>query len=227
MVRKLVSGSPVADVISPCPASRSRSSQVSHTVRLRRLEREKEGENKLYACVTFGVARFVKKGEWWGREGGPAPGPRGHRRAVCPRCVARARADYASPFTVHQHLRLLRANTPTALFRSCALYLLRLSPLIPLATTTPFNTHARTHPSAPHATNSLLEKDFVPISLSNIQTRPWFKIRCNMIVTPFALLSFSRGREPLFHSSAAIKNIYTSYETTSRNIRRASRMHEY
>lgn len=78
-------------------------------------EREKEGENKLYACVTFGVARFVKKGEWWGREGGPAPGPRGHRRAVCPRCVARARADYASPFTVHQHLRLLRANTPTGI----------------------------------------------------------------------------------------------------------------
>lgn len=115
VVRKLVSGSPVADVISPCPASRSRSSQVSHTVRLRRLEREKEGENKLYACVTFGVARFVKKGEWWGREGGPAPGPRGHRRAVCPRCVARARADYASPFTVHQHLRLLRANTPTGI----------------------------------------------------------------------------------------------------------------
>lgn len=114
-----------------------------------------------------------------------------------------------------------------ALFRSCALYLLRLSPLIPLATTTPFNTHARTHPSAPHATNSFLEKDFVPISLSNIQTRPWFKIPCNMIVTPFALLSFSRGREPLFHSAAAIKNIYTSYETTSRNIRRASRMHEY
>lgn len=53
------------------------------------------------------------------------------------------------------------------------------------------------------------------------------KFHNNMIVTPFALLSFSRGREPLFHSAAAIKNIYTSYETTSRNIRRASRMHEY
>lgn len=224
MVRKLVSGSPVADVISPCPASRSRSSQVSHTARLRRLEREKEGENKLYACVTFGVARFVKKGEWWGREGGPAPGPRGHRRAVCPRCVARARADYASPFTVHQHLRLLRANTPTGIIPIVR----ALSPPT-LSPYSPRNNHAvqhtRTH--TPHATNSFLEKDFVPISLSNIQTRPWFKIPCNMIVTPFALLSFSRGREPLFHSAAAIKNIYTSYETTSRNIRRASRMHEY
>lgn len=84
---------------------RSATPRSSAPLREREEKTERERERELCACVTFarGVARFVKKGEWWGREGGPAPGPRGHRTAcvppLCGSCTSRLCFSLYSPPT--------------------------------------------------------------------------------------------------------------------------------
>lgn len=94
-----------------------RSATPRSSAPLREREEKTERERELCACVTFarGVARFVKKASGGDARVALHLGHGDTAQPVCPRCAARARADYASPFTVHQHLRLLRANTPTGI----------------------------------------------------------------------------------------------------------------
>lgn len=96
---------------------RSATPRSSAPLREREEKTERERERELCACVTFarGVARFVKKASGGDARVALHLGHGDTAQPVCPRCAARARADYASPFTVHQHLRLLRANTPTGI----------------------------------------------------------------------------------------------------------------
>lgn len=138
---------------------RSATPRSSAPLREREEKTERERERELCACVTFarGVARFVKKASGGDARVALHLGHGDTAQPVCPRCAARARADYASPFTVHQHLRLLRANTPTGII-----------PIVPalssLSHNHTFNTHTQ-HTHIPHATNcSKIRREKDPIS---------------------------------------------------------------
>lgn len=192
-----------------------RSATPRSSAPLREREEKTERERELCACVTFarGVARFVKKGEWWGREGGPAPGPRGHRTAcvppLCGSCTSRLCFSLYSP------------PTPPVASREYTdgHYSDRARSIFSLATTTRSTHTHTTHTYS--ACNEFLENpegkrsDIQNIVKSDISLRSSLSLRRRETEEGGAL----------FHS--AIKNIYTSYETTSRNIRRGSRMHEY
>ena len=136
---------------------RSATPRSSAPLREREEKTERERERELCACVTFarGVARFVKKASGGDARVALHLGHGDTAQPVCPRCAARARADYA--FTVHQHLRLLRANTPTGII-----------PIVPalssLSHNHTFNTHTQ-HTHIPHATNSSkIRREKDPIS---------------------------------------------------------------
>lgn len=191
-----------------------RSATPRSSAPLREREEKTERERELCACVTFarGVARFVKKASGGDARVALHLGHGDTAQPVCPRCAARARADYASPFTVHQHLRLLRANTPTGI--------IPIVPALSSLSQQPHVQHTHTTHTYP-ACNEFLENperkrsDIQNIVKSDISLRSSLSLRRRETEEGGAL----------FHS--AIKNIYTSYETTSRNIRRGSRMHEY
>lgn len=125
-----------------------RSATPRSSAPLREREEKTERERELCACVTFarGVARFVKKASGGDARVALHLGHGDTAQPVCPRCAARARADYASPFTVHQHLRLLRANTPTGI--------IPIVPALSSLSQQPHVQHTHTHTHNTHNTRA-------------------------------------------------------------------------